>query len=54
MGSINIFCKNKNALFPFLPAQNGPTESKANPEGHWLLRSPTTERKAKLTGLLKC
>lgn len=50
----NFFYKNKNALFLFLPAQKGPTESKANPEGHWLLRSPTTERKAKLTDLLEC
>lgn len=33
----------------YLPAQKGPTESKVNPEGHWLLRSPMKERTAKST-----
>lgn len=37
----------------YLPAQKGPTESKVKPEGHWLLRSPTEERKAQLTSLLE-
>lgn len=39
--------------FLYLPAQKGPTESKMNPEGHWLLRSPTKERKAQLTDSLE-
>lgn len=52
--SMNILWKTKvHHLLLYLPAQKGPTESKANPGGHWLLRSPTIETKAKLTDLLE-
>lgn len=52
--SMNRLWKTKmHHLLLYLPAQKGPTESKANPEGHWLLRSPTIETKEKLTDLLE-
>lgn len=52
--SMNVLIEIKvRYLFLYSPAQKGPTESKANPEGHWLLRSPTREKKAEWTGLLE-